>query len=77
LSKIEFPKKIHLEWLINAYNESPNKSDFFLKGFHRIAGTKNLESQIKAGISEKEIRESWKKGLNHFKSIREKYLIYR
>ena len=76
LSKIEFPKKIHLEWLIDAYNESPNKSDFFLKGFHRIAGTKNLESQIKAGVSEKVIRESWEEDLNHFKSIREKYLIY-
>ena len=76
LSKIEFPKKIHLEWLIDAYNESPNKSDFFLKGFYRIAGTKNLESQIKAGVSEKVIRESWEEDLNHFRSIREKYLIY-
>ena len=76
LSKIEFPNKIHLEWLIDAYNESTNKSDFFLKGFHRIAGTKNLESQIKSRVSEKVIRKSWEEDLNHFKSIREKYLIY-
>ena len=53
-----------------------NKSDFFLKGFHRIAGTKNLESQIKSRVSEKVIRKSWEEDLNHFKSIREKYLIY-
>ena len=76
LSKIEFPKKIHLEWLIDAYNESPNKSDFFLKGFHRIAGTKKLEPQIKSRVSEKVIRNSWEEDLNHFKSIRKKYLIY-
>jgi len=76
LSKIEFPNKLHLEWLIDAYNESTNKSDFFLKGFHRIAGTKNLESQIKSRVSEKVIRKSWEEDLNHFKSIREKYLIY-
>ena len=76
LRGIAFPNKIHLEWLIDAYNESTNKSDFFLKGFHRIAGTKNLESQIKSRVSEKVIRKSWEEDLNHFKSIREKYLIY-
>ena len=45
-------------------------------GFHRLAGNKELENQIKNQISESEIKKSWEKDLNDFKKIREKYLIY-
>ena len=76
LENEEYLSKIDLKWLILAYKNEKNKDNFFKSGFHRLAGNKLLEEQIKKGLSEKEIRKTWKKGLDNFKLIREKYLIY-
>ena len=62
--------------MILAYKKEKNKETFFRSGFHRLAGNKELENQIKNQISESEIKKSWEKDLNDFKKIREKYLIY-
>jgi uncharacterized protein YbbC (DUF1343 family) len=35
-----------------------------------------LLQQIKAGKTEAEIRKSWEPGLEKFKAIRKKYLLY-
>ena len=68
--------KVEIKWLIDAYNQYPEKDNFFYSGFSLLAGTKNLEEQIKNNLSEKEIRKSWENGLKKFKKIREKYLLY-
>ena len=68
--------KLELKWLIKAYNETADKSKFFTSFFTKLAGTKKLQQQIEAGASEAEIRKSWEKGLNDFKEMRKKYLIY-
>tara|TARA_B100001057_G_scaffold163618_2_gene164265 strand:+ start:1158 stop:2348 length:1191 start_codon:yes stop_codon:yes gene_type:complete len=68
--------KVSLEWLILSYEKSENKDDFFRAYFFRLAGNKTLEKQIKSRMSEKEIRKTWVPGLNEFKKIRKKYLIY-
>lgn len=75
----KYPKldKIELKWLIKAYNTTSDKSRFFNNFFTRLAGTKKLQKQIEAGVSEEEIRNSWKEGLDNFKKIRVKYLIYK
>lgn len=75
----QYPKldKIELKWLIKAYNATSDKSRFFNNFFTRLAGTKILQEQIEAGVSEDEIRNSWKEGLDNFKKIRAKYLIYK
>jgi uncharacterized protein YbbC (DUF1343 family) len=44
--------------------------------FDRLAGTSMLREQINMGWSAKEIRETWKPGLESFKEIRRKYLLY-
>ena len=69
-------KKIELKYLINSYNNSSNKDQFFNSFFIKLSGTKNLKDQIINNFTEKEIRASWSKGLNNFKKIRLKYLIY-
>ncbi|MBX9806783.1 MAG: DUF1343 domain-containing protein, partial [Flavobacteriaceae bacterium] len=76
---IQYPKldKIELKWLIKTYNTTSDKSRFFNKFFTRLAGTKKLQEQIETGVSEEEIRNSWKEGLDNFKKIRAKYLIYK
>ena len=39
-------------------------------------GTDQLRKQIIAGVPEAEIRKSWEPGLQKFKAIRAKYLLY-
>ena len=68
---------IQLSWLINAYNQVGNKDKFFSSFFSKLAGTNKLQKQIEAGLSETEIKESWKNELDEFKIIRKKYLLYK
>ena len=72
----EYLSEINLKWLIEAYNNSPNKSSFFNKFFVKLAGTKNLQKQIEKGMTNEEIHNLWENDLNNFKLIRSKYLIY-
>lgn len=44
--------------------------------FNRLAGTSTLKEQLYKGWSAKEIRETWKPGINNFLAIRKKYLLY-
>ena len=68
--------KLELKWLIKAFNETADKTKFFTPFFTKLAGTKKLQQQIEAGTLEADIRKSWEKGLNDFKAMRKKYLIY-
>ena len=76
LTKVLRPNQLELKWLIDAYNNFPKSNMFFLKGFNKIAGNSSLKEQLISGVSEIEIRKSWKSKLKIFKRIREKYLIY-
>ena len=76
LSNAAPPKKIELEWLIYAYRHFPDKENFFMDGFYRIAGSKKLQLQLEKGMNEEQIRETWQRDLIEFKKIRKKYLLY-
>jgi uncharacterized protein YbbC (DUF1343 family) len=67
---------INLEWLIETYNQSQNKEDFFISFFDKLAGTDKLRKQIISGKSIREIKKSWDDDLKEFKNIRNKYLLY-
>ncbi len=67
---------MYLQWILNAYNKYPDKEHFFNDFFIKLAGSKTLEQQIKAGKTDKEIKASWQPKLNTFKVIRKKYLLY-
>lgn len=68
--------QLEIKWLIKAYNETANKKTFFIPFFVKLTGTKKLQQQIEAGVSEADIRKSWEPGLSDFKKMRQKYLIY-
>jgi uncharacterized protein YbbC (DUF1343 family) len=68
--------QLELKWLIKSYNETSDQTKFFTPFFTKLAGTKKLQQQIEAGVSESDIRKSWEKGLADFKEMRKKYLIY-
>lgn len=67
--------QLHLEWVIEAYQQLKDKS-FFNNYFRLLSGDKQLQKDIENGKSPDEIRASWQPDLEHFKAIREKYLIY-
>tara|TARA_Y100001978_G_C23685591_1_gene431694 strand:- start:690 stop:1829 length:1140 start_codon:yes stop_codon:yes gene_type:complete len=71
-----FLSNINLDWLIKAYNQSSNKENFFNSFFDKLAGTEKLRKQIISGKNSNEIKETWKVGLNQFKKVRKKYLLY-
>ena len=56
------------------------KGDMFLGKkkdmFHLLAGNGVLLGQVQKGMTEDQIRETWKEDLDAYKLIREKYLIY-
>ena len=68
--------EINLNWLIEAYHATSDKSDFFNDFFTKLAGTKELRKQIEKGWTAKEIKLTWRKGIEEFKKMREPYLIY-
>ena len=68
--------QINLSWLIEAYENTADKSKFFNSFFTRLAGSTELQKQIEAGLAEEEIRESWQENLESFKQMRAKYLLY-
>lgn len=69
--------RLHLEWLIESYQQTNSRGSFFNSFFTKLAGTEELAVQISKGISEKDIRKSWEPELINFKKIRNKYLIYK
>ena len=76
LSKMPFLSTINLEWLINAYHNTSQKSEFFNSFFTKLAGTGKLQQQIERGMTAGEIHSSWEPGLSEFSKVREKYLLY-
>ncbi|HET7360655.1 MAG TPA: DUF1343 domain-containing protein [Salinimicrobium sp.] len=76
LTDAERLSKINLKWLIEAYQNTADKSEFFKPYFTKLAGTTKLQEQIEAGLTAKEIRESWEEGLAEYGEIRDKYLLY-
>jgi uncharacterized protein YbbC (DUF1343 family) len=84
ITKLRKSRQIDLAWLIELYNAYPDKANFFIPGranqdisaFDLRIGTDQLRKQIIAGVSEADIRKSWEPGLQKFKTIRAKYLLY-
>ena len=70
--------QLDLKWLIQVYQDFPNKSAFFNKNnfFDKLAGTAQLRQQIIAGTPEHQIRASWEPALSQFKAKRNQYLLY-
>jgi uncharacterized protein YbbC (DUF1343 family) len=65
-----------ISYVIEFYNKSGRDENFFNDYFDKLAGNDELKEQIKAGLSEEEIRISWLEELNKYKDIRKKYLLY-
>lgn len=77
LLKNENLSNLNFNWLIDAYQATDKKEEFFReKSFNLLAGTDKLKKQIEQGLNFETIKASWEKDLAAFKITREKYLIY-
>ncbi len=76
LTQTENVSRLELKWLIEAYNNTQDKTRFFNNFFVKLAGTKQLQKQIEQGLSEDQIRKTWADDLTQFGQTRAKYLIY-
>jgi len=77
LSEVKAERYFTLKYIIEAYKNSTDKSKFFnTANFTTHAGTEKLQQQIEAGLSESEIKATWKKDLDDYKLVRKKYTLY-
>ncbi|HLS38520.1 MAG TPA: DUF1343 domain-containing protein [Sphingobacterium bovisgrunnientis] len=83
LEKLVKSKKINLSWMIELYNNHPNKDKFFDRSISRqignidfLIGDGEFKKQLAAGWSEQRIRKTWEPGISSYKKMRKKYLLY-
>lgn len=62
--------------LMTLYARCQDKEHFFIPFFSKLAGTAELERQIKAGASQDEIRAGWEPALRAYRRMRSKYVLY-
>jgi uncharacterized protein YbbC (DUF1343 family) len=76
--------QLNLDWILWAYANSTDKSNFFLndtpgrgsRDFAIRAGTHTLQRQIESGLTSAQIKSTWQPGIAKFKLTRRKYLLY-
>ena len=77
LSKTKRMNEVTMDYIIDAYTNSVDKSKYFLtSGFTKHAGSEELQKQIEDGLTNTEIKATWQADLEKFKKIRAKYLLY-
>ncbi len=77
LRSVPVDRKLDLSYLFKFYQAFPDKEKFFTNYFEKLVGNKELREQIKKGMTEDQIRATWKKGLDSYKEKRKKYLLYK
>ena len=68
--------EINLNYIIDAYNGSTNKTSFFNAYFVKLSGDDNLKNNIVLGKSSDDIKKEWKQGIDTFEKLRKKYFLY-
>lgn len=76
-------KRINIQWMIDLYNNYPDKEKFFDKSqskeindINKLIGNDLFRQQVAQGKSVKAIYASWEPGLSQYKAMRKKYLLY-
>ena len=76
LEEVRMQKQLDLSFVLTAHLQLKDKTKFFNAFFRNLAGTDTFRKQIEKGMTEDEIRSTWQEQIDHYKKIREKYLIY-
>ena len=70
-------KGFNLEYVIDAYNRLGVGESFFKGFFEKLVGVDYIRKMIVEGCSDAEIRVKWQGDVEQFKSLRQKYLLYK
>ena len=65
-----------MNYLIRAYQATPDKDTFFNNFFIKLAGTDELQKQIETRHTAYEIKKTWVRDLQSYDTMRQPYLIY-
>ena len=77
LSGVEAKRGFTLKYIMDAYANCTDKSQFFVtNNFTKHAGTEEPQQQIENGLTEDQIRATWKQDLEQFNAVRKQYLLY-
>jgi uncharacterized protein YbbC (DUF1343 family) len=78
LRSSETPDSIDLSWLWKAYEGCPDKNSFFNAPdfFDKLSGDTSLRESVIAGKSIGEVRRGWLEGIEAYKRVRQRYLLY-
>lgn len=76
LRQTEAPKGFSLKFYMQHQKEKGWGWITRPKFFNQLAGSDKLLNQLKAGMTEDQIRATWQKDLEHFRAIRKKFAIY-
>jgi uncharacterized protein YbbC (DUF1343 family) len=79
LDSLREDRKFNLKYILKAYEDFSDKENFFIKNnfFEKLAGGEELRRQIKDGLTEEQIKATWKAELDIFKANRKQYLLYK
>jgi uncharacterized protein YbbC (DUF1343 family) len=71
-------RALNIEWFIEFYRLFPNKPAFFRKDrfMELLVGKDDFRKQVVDGLSAEEIRAGWQPGLDSFRLVRQRYLLY-
>ena len=75
---IEYYNALDRSYFMDFYSKYENEKEFLTneRFLNLLAGTDRLIAQIRQGLSEEEIDESWKPELETYMQLRKKYLLY-
>ncbi|MBN8784768.1 MAG: DUF1343 domain-containing protein [Terrimonas ferruginea] len=83
LEKLKKLKRVQIEWMLELYQQYPDKARFFDRSVSKqigrievLAGNGVFKEQVMAGKSAEEIRRTWEPGLSNYKKMRLKYVLY-
>lgn len=76
LRKTEAPKGFSLRFYLQHQKENGWGWITRRPFFNQLAGSDKLYNQLKAGMTEEQIRATWQEDLKRFRAIRAKYAIY-
>ena len=78
LSKVKAERHFTLKYIMDAYHNATDKTKVFnTANFTTHAGTATLQKQIEEGLTEAEIKATWKDDLDAYKNVRRQYLLYK
>ncbi len=78
VKELQEKKEFDINFILDFYENSENKSHFFIKNkfFTKLAGNEGLKASILKGELSFNIENQWVKGLDNYKLLRKKYLLY-